>query len=594
MPAAGRIGGRAAVWGRSLHRVLLAAWLLAAPAAYAGLPVQVEIRGLGDTLADNVRAFLAIEQQKDDPHLTEARLRRLYAEAPAQIRAALAPFGYYHPVLQRELIHSDGTWTARFRVDPGPPVRIRALDVRLTGAGREDPAFGRLLRELPLHRGARLVQPEYARAKRLLAQLAAVRGYLDARFTRHEIRIDLNRNTAAVFLDFDTGPRYRFGAVSFRQTVLAPAFLRRYLPFHRGQFYSTAKLQELQNALVDSDYFRDVEVQPDLKRATADHEVPISVYLKPGPASRYTAGIGYGTDTGARVTLGWSRRRIGRWGHHAGVELKVSQIGNSLTARYVIPLARPRTDQFIAATGIFNQRTDTSVIHSQNASATVQRVRGLLQESIYLNFQHEQFRVGDQSGNSFLLMPGVAWQYIKKSGEIYSLRGYRLNLDVHGSVRHVGSDATFLESLLQARAVHPVPFLGAGRLLLRGELGLSWVPRFASLPASQRFFAGGAQSVRGYAYQSLGPTDASGQVIGGRYLIVGSVEYEHRVWRNWGIAGFYDIGNALDRLNGKLDRGVGFGIRWHSPVGPIRLDLAWALDLPGKPMRVQFSMGPDL
>lgn len=586
------IGARAKARARAGSCWLALLMALALTPAYAGLRVNVDIAGLGDRLRTNVLALLAIEQQKDDPRLTEARLRRLQAQAPQQIRSALAPFGYYHPVIHSQLLQNDGVWTARFRIEPGPPVRIRHLDITLTGAGRKDPAFGRLLQDLPLHRGARLIQPDYERAKDLLAQLAAVRGYLDAHFTRHEIRIDLPQNAADVILSFDTGPRYRFGPVTFRQDVLDPSFLRRYLPFHRGEFYSTALLQSLQTALSDSDYFETVEVEPQRRAAGAHHEVPIVVYLKARRPSKYTFGIGYGTDTGARASVGWARRRIGRRGHHADVELKVSQIGNSLTARYIIPLARPLTDQFIASTGIFNQRTDTNVIHLQNTSATVQRVRGLLQESIYLNFQHEQYRVGDQSGDSFLLMPGIAWQYGKQRGAYYSLRGYRLNLDVHGSARNVGSDTTFIQSLLRARVVYPL--LRGGRVLLRGDLGLSWVPQFSTLPASQRFFAGGAQSVRGYGYQTLGPTDASGQVIGGRYLIVGSVEYEHRVWRRWGVAAFYDVGNALNRLNGGLDHGAGVGLRWHSPVGPIRIDFAWALDLPGTPMRVQFSMGPDL
>ncbi|MHB1241012.1 MAG: autotransporter assembly complex protein TamA [Gammaproteobacteria bacterium] len=559
--------------------------------AIAGIPVTVEVQGIQGALRDNVLAVLSIEQQKEDSGLTEARLRQLFSQSPAQIRTALEPFGYYRPIIHRELDHSGQRWIARLRIDPGPALRIRHLEVDLRGPGRDDPKFKALIQSLPLHTGERLVQSEYTNAKEKLEQLAAVRGYLDAAFTRHEIAIDLQAYHADVFLVFDTGPRYRFGPVSFQQGILDPRFLRRYLPFHDGQFYSTAELQALQTALSDSDYFSQVEVRPrrDLAQGTV---VPIQVQLKPRPASKYTAGIGYGTDTGARISLGWERRYLNRYGHRADATLKVSQIGNSLTTRYIIPLRKPLTDQFVASAGINNLRTSTSVSHAQILSATVQRVRGLLQESLYLNFQHEQFRVGDQSGSSLLLMPGVTWRYVKSRGELYSLRGYRLNLDVHGSLRNVGSDATFLQALLQGKSIYPL--FGAGRVLLRGELGLSAVPQFSALPASQRFFAGGAQSVRGYAYQALGPVDASGQVIGGRYLIVGSIEYEHQVWRKWGIAAFYDAGNAMDSLHGKLARGAGFGIRWHSPVGPVRLDLAWALDSPGTPMRVQVSMGPDL
>ncbi|MDC4226629.1 MAG: BamA/TamA family outer membrane protein [Candidatus Manganitrophus sp.] len=141
-----------------------------------------------------------------------------------------------------------------------------------------------------------------------------------------------------------------------------------------------------------------------------------------------------------------------------------------------------------------------------------------------------------------------------------------------------------------------VPSRSSGRLLLRGEFGWTSVSNFDDLPVSLRFFAGGDRSVRGYGYNTLGPENESGEVIGGRYLATGSVEYDYRIAEQWGVALFYDIGNAANEIDWDLnpqDR-VGIGGRWYSPVGPIRVDLAYALDRPGLAFRVHINMGPDL
>ena len=117
---------------------------------------------------------------------------------------------------------------------------------------------------------------------------------------------------------------------------------------------------------------------------------------------------------------------------------------------------------------------------------------------------------------------------------------------------------------------------------------------FTEVPASLRFFAGGDRSVRGYAYQSLGPLDASNKVVGGKHLMVGSIEFEHSFNHRWGAALFYDAGNAMDHLGDELERGAGIGVRWKSPVGPVRFDLARALTLDGEPWRIHINIGPDL
>ncbi|MFP5506345.1 MAG: autotransporter assembly complex protein TamA, partial [Gammaproteobacteria bacterium] len=125
------------------------------------------------------------------------------------------------------------------------------------------------------------------------------------------------------------------------------------------------------------------------------------------------------------------------------------------------------------------------------------------------------------------------------------------------------------------------------------EGATTWIDGFRELPASLRFFAGGDQSVRGYDFQELGPRDASGQVIGGKHLVFGSLEYEHRVHGNWGVAAFVDTGNAFNSTHEGLETGAGIGLRWRSPIGMVRLDLAAAVSQDNA-LRLHFTLGPDL
>ena len=161
-----------------------------------------------------------------------------------------------------------------------------------------------------------------------------------------------------------------------------------------------------------------------------------------------------------------------------------------------------------------------------------------------------------------------------------------------GAHTALGSDARFLQLRAQGKFIQPIA--EQGRLLLRGEAGFSQVSELSSLPASLRFFTGGDQSVRGYSYNSLAPRDSNGKIVGGEQLLVGSMEYERRIKGEWSAAVFYDRGNAIDHWTEKLKAGAGFGVRWKSPVGQVRVDLAWALSDPGRPFHFHLVIGPDL
>jgi translocation and assembly module TamA len=554
--------------------------------------VNVELQGLSTELAKNVRLFLGIEQQKDHPLLSEGRLQRLHKKAPQEIANALQPFGYYRPTIHGSLNQAaSGEWLASYVIDPGPPLPIAEFDFKVSGEIESDPQLPSLLESIPLTPGDTFNHQIYENIKTELAKFAIERGYFDARFVKHEVAIDLQRYQARIQLHYHSGPRYRFGELLMEQAVLSPQLLQRYIPFERGTAYSLNALLELQQALNDSDYFHNVEVSPGDPQP-ASREVPIKVLLTARKPHRYTLGLGYGTDTGARAKFGWEMPRLNPSGHRFDTEVKRSQIGYSLTARYRIPVLDPRTDQFIYSAGVINEKTDTSESTINTVGISLNRGRGLWRESMSLNYQHEEYAVADDRGTSTLLMPGISWTRTWGGNIIFALEGLRFDISLRGASDQLVSDTSFAQLKGGIKAIES---LGKhNRLIARGSLGRSWTKDFQELPSSVRFFAGGSQSVRGYAFQSLGPEDENGEVVGGKHLMVGSIELEHRFTERWGAALFYDAGNAIDHLDDKLERGAGLGLRWQTPVGPVRLDVARALTQEGRPWRLHINIGPDL
>jgi translocation and assembly module TamA len=164
---------------------------------------------------------------------------------------------------------------------------------------------------------------------------------------------------------------------------------------------------------------------------------------------------------------------------------------------------------------------------------------------------------------------------------------------VRGAYEGLVSDATFVQLRADTKAIHR--FGDSGRVTGRIQLGATLGDGAGDLPASIRFFAGGDNSVRGYKYKSLGPKDKNGDVVGGRHLLTGSIEYEHPiVGEDWWVGAFADAGNAFDSSEITLRAGYGLGIRWFSPVGRLRVDLAFPDDTEDDEWRVHIGLGADL
>lgn len=563
---------------------VLLAWLPG-----VGSAQLLELTGLDGEMADNVRQQLRLASEPCSA--SRWRVRRLFEAADAEVALALKPFGHYRPEIIKQLDFGEACWTARIQVNAGEPVRWQPAELELTGEGHKDPALQAVLAKRRPETGAPARHADYEGLKAALLLEAAQRGYREGRFTLHQLRVDPAAGTAVAIVHYDTGPRYRFGEVSIEQDALAPDFVRRYVGIKPGDPYDSKAVTQLRRDLLDSGLFQRVQVTPRLG-TNAERQVPIDVQLTPRKRHGYIAGIGASSDEGPRLRLGYENRRLNRRGHTGSAALRLSAPRTSLDLGYDMPLADPRRERLSLLAGYLNEQFDDldSETYKFGARYTREHRQGLL-ETWFVEASQDRFRIGEDTGDTRLLMPGIAWDWRHGDNLIHPRDGWRLMLELRGGSRFLLSDVDFARAHLRAKRVLS---FGEYRLLARAEAGYSLVGGFDDLPASQRFFAGGDSSVRGYGYRDLGPTDSLGRVVGGQRLLVGSLEVERPITTSWSVAAFFDTGDAFDGRDLQLHHAVGLGVRWRSPVGPVRVDLAHPLDPDADAVRLHFSLGPDL
>jgi translocation and assembly module TamA len=562
-----------------------------APWAAHAANLTITIEGIKDELADAARANLTL-QQYASRDVTPAQIRRLFNNSQQEIQAALEPYGYYNVSVQSTLQNTDKGLNALFRVTLGDPVIVKNSKVEVTGEGKDLPRVKRAVRRFKPAVGDQLDHGEYEASKKVLETALFDNGFLRAKATKKTVQVRRKENTAAIDVEYATGPRMKFGDVHFSESQFSPEFLDRYVPWEQGDYFSPDELLLFQQRLVDADYFASVSVQPDLDH-TIDVDVPINVELAPAKRTVYTAGVYVSTDTGPGVRVGMQRRWINRDGHKFNVDIDNAQRLKALTAGYKIPL--PGHDDKSLNFGATYRDEDTQSTQSKTERLVANETRklGHWTRTLGLQFLAGTFTVADVAGQSKVTWAEATLARKEANDFFFPRRGYSLAFALRAGPHNVLSDTSFAQVTADAKWIHRLQ--RRERLILRTSLGAMKVSNFDELPPELRFFAGGDRSIRGFDYQQLGSTNAQGGVIGGTYLTVGSAEFEHYFLQNWGAAAFVDGGDAFLKGEYNLNIGAGIGVRWRSPVGIVRLDIAKPVksDL-AHSIRFHISVGPDL
>lgn len=565
------------------------ALLMSAPLVFAQAPA-LEITGAGSRLEDNIRAYVDIADESCQAG--QWRLRAIARNLDDNIAKAGRALGYYHMKVDKSFDREGECWRLKLAVTPGEPTRLGAVNVALEGEGRDDPELQAVLNGNGLHRDDVLDHGRYESFKSRLLREASIRGYFDATYETSEVLVSLEDRRARVNMRLDTGPRYRLGDIQVNHDILGEPLIERYLAdFQSGQYYQSADLENLRREFRASGYFEGVRVVPDLQNRS-EAEVPVVIDLTGGPRHSYSAGAGYATDTGPRLLLGYENRYLNSRGHTLDANVNVAETITTYQVAYGIPMRRPAYDKLKLYTGFDQEelndwqsdRLATGVNYSTWHSGNWLTTYGL-------SVEREDYRFGEApSRRSEMVIPLLSASVTRGPDSNYPLSGWSLLARLKGGSENLGSSTDFAQAYGRLKYIQK---LGAGRLLLRAEGGVTEVDDFAALPVSLRFFAGGDASVRGYGYKTLGPANAEDIVVGGSRLLTTSVEYDYRVYGDWALAVFWDEGNAFNREDYKRYRGVGAGVRWISPVGPVRVDIAHALD-GDRGWRLHLSVGPDL
>jgi translocation and assembly module TamA len=379
-----------------------------------------------------------------------------------------------------------------------------------------------------------------------------------------------------------------FGQVVVNQDILNPDFVDRFIAIKTGEFYTIEQLVKTHNDLSKSGYFELIDVRPGTENNGG--EVPVTISLQPKKRHHFSFGVGFDTDIGPLVDAAYTNRRLNRRGHFLTSELNLSPVLSTASVEYNVPLSNPISETFSFGGGLKREDTDSFKTTSATLSGRLKHdLDNNWKQTLSLDLDYEDFLIGSTRTKTLLLVPGGSWFKSASNNALRPTKGYRAKFDVGGSYQNPLSDVSFLQGAFSGVWMHPLPW--NSKFIGRTELGATLVDQFDKLPTSYRFYAGGINSIRGYAYKELGPKDSFGNVLGGKFLTVLSVEYEKAVLDDWGVAAFVDSGDAYSIGNILLKTGVGLGVRWYSPFGPVRVDFAVPLNHSNSSFQIHFAAG---
>ena len=628
-------------------QLLLAAGLFFAGHVHAATVTAVDVRGLDETMALNVRVSLSLVDAIGRD-LSGRRLAYLLREAENETREALEPFGYYSPKIVVERTRDGVTTvvggsasgatpaptapanaqvptattettppgerrantspvTVTITVDLGEPVTVRRSNLAIEGEGDNDKYLQQDLGEFVPQTGDVFDHALYEASKTRITRRLAERGYFDADFASRQVEVTRAEHAADIDLVWNSGDRYDMGPVTITQTprrIIRESLIERLIYWEEGSYYHQGKLDRFRESLARLDYFAGIDIEPQPENAV-DGRVPVAVTLTPAKRSIYTAGLSYGTDSGAGVRLGLERRYLNNRGHKLLTQIDWAQKRKTATVQYRIPAFALLDGWYTVSAQFYDEQSDyldtrkIQLVGSRSGQVNdrlnaVASLHALRERWLFADLENGEVATPVYNYATFVY-PSLRGEYIDADNRVFPRDALGITAELRGGLSGLGSDASFLQAWGIARW-----YRGIGerdRLIVRGEAGYTFTNELVDMPPSLRFYAGGDRSIRGYGYREVGPilVTESGKryALGAKNVLTGSVEYEHYFNDSWGAAAFVDTGDAFDDRP-DFRTGVGIGVRWRSPVGPVRIDVAHGLNDPDSQFEIYLNIGADL
>jgi len=614
-----------AAWARTLSMLMLVSLL----GGCASLPFFGKDADDGASRAEPQVALYELEVRAPDPlrrllldyldlarfqnapaseAITPAELERLAAAAPAQARSLLETEGYFEADVK--VTRSDGAaGLPRIEIDvvPGPRVVVRSVAIDSAAPlaprlpTRDEPWRDRLdkLRAIwSLREGEPFRQPDWNSAKN--AALGALRGdgYPRAEWQSTNARIDAVERTAALSVTVEPGPLFHLGPIRIEGTHrYDEAAIRRVAQLPPGSEYSEKRLLDFQERVLKLGLFEGASIDID---ATGPPEAaPVVVKVKELSQHQATIGVGYSANTGPRVSLEhWDRKVFGQnWIAHTTLTLgpDLKSLGTEFTAYPDENLWRK-----LAAANIEQLRSADETRNSWRVRSGRSKDTTDFERLYYLEASYARVESAPLTTSSNALFFNYQWLHRELDNILLPTTGTALGLQ--GGVGY--GDGTRERSDIPGVETSREPFVrayarfnayrrvGSWFANARLEGGQVFVSNPIAVPDPILFRAGGDNSVRGYEYRTLGPT-INGAVVGGRVLLTGNIEFEHVLLdRLPALLGavFVDAGDAADRWKEIHPVfGYGVGVHYRSPVGPLRLDVAYGQAT--RQVRLHLSVG---
>lgn len=548
--------------------------------------VELSIEGLEGAVKNNVDVYLSAIPEKD--YSTSLRFQSRLEEA---ISTALRAVGYYNPTITFDTNESQSQLMVNIVV--GKPVLVEEADIVIVGEASEDEAFTQLIRNSKIKEGTVLSHGNYEALKSGIRNLALGRGYFDGDFTVTRLEVAPELNQSFVRLHYDSGIRYQFGKTTITGSQIEEPRVHSLIPYQQGEPYLSSEIGLLNQNLSSTGWFSSIYAAPDIEQIGRSRELPMLVRLAPESKNHLETGIGYSTDVGIRGTLKWKKPWVNRYGHRFDSSFQLSKPEQTITAGYDIPLVDVLNEYYRIQYGMkYLDNLDTESFESNLSFGRHWLLPSGWHQIYYVRAIKEYFTQASQEDNFFMLMPGMSWSKVRSRGGAMPMWGDKKSFTVEIADESLFSEARLLRLSAATTFIRSIDDDHRG--IAKVSARANFTPDVTKIPPSLRYFAGGDNNLRGYGYESISPMDKNNRLIGAKYMLTSSLEYQYRLIGNWWLATFVDYGDAFtDAPDWKI--GTGVGIRWGSPVGPIRLDFAYGLDAPeGDEFQLHFGLGAEL